>query len=402
MAGQKTVTGSLHDDKGTWVVRGRVYDPDTGKTKNRSKSTGYKVKDNTKRKAQQKMAEILAQWEDEANGEIVYITSEPLFSEYVNCFLDKKQGVLKGNTVKTYRGYAEKHILPALGDIPVRKLTLQKIQAFYNDLFEQLKVGSVKKMHVVVSGALLEAVREGLISTNVADYAEFPKAQKFEGKAYTPEQAVRFLDALKKEGEPLRAAGTLALCYGLRREEIVGLRWSDIDFKQNTLTVRNTVVQEGDLRIEEERTKTQKSKRSIALVPGTVPYLLELQQRQEQAGLVLDKVCAWPDGRIVRPDYLTRHIPKFMERADLPVIRLHDLRHTAASILAMSCSPKQVQDFLGHEDISTTMNIYTHTMDSQRRETSDALGGILKKAGYGSENRSEMSSTDSSTIFDMP
>lgn len=177
--------------------------------------------------------------------------------------------------------------------------TLEKIT-------DRIRISSARKIHVVVSGALLDAVRDGIIPVNFADYVEFPREQKFEGKAYTPEQVAALLDAAEQEGEPIRAAVTLAVIYGLRRSEICGLRWKDIDFEKGTLDVRNTMTQNGTLVIEAERTKTRKSRRTIDLIGSTVPYLRELRQTQEQNGLVLDKVCAWPNGRPVRPDYLTR------------------------------------------------------------------------------------------------
>lgn len=393
MAGKKEVSASLQMDKGTWVVRGKVYNPDTGKIAHRSKSTGLKIKDHTKRRAEKMMASIVTDWEQEANRETQPIMVDPLFAEYVYNWLDRKQATIRGNTLKAYHTYAEVHILPALGGIRIRKLTLQQLQLFYTSLFQKLSVNSVRKIHVVVSGALLDAVRNGVIPSNIAEYIEFPNAQKYEGSAYTPEQAAHLLRAAESAGEPLRAAVTLALCYGLRRGEIAGLRWQDIDFNQETLFVRNTVVQEGDFRQEEERTKTKKSRRKISLIGDTIPYFKELKCRHEKAGMTSDKVCVWPDGREVRPDYLTKYVPRLMKEAGLPVIRLHDLRHTAASMLAEACSPKQIQEFLGHENISTTMNVYTHIMDKERRATSDAMGAILKKAEFFTESFTEYNAT---------
>ena len=106
----------------------------------------------------------------------------------------------------------------------------------------------------------------------------------------------------------------------------------------------------------------------ISLLNSTVPYLLQLRKTQEEAGLTLDKVCVWPDGRRVRPDFISSKFNKILKKAGLPHIRFHDLRHTASSLLAPSVSPIQLKDFMGHEDISTTMNIYTH-LSSQKKES---------------------------------
>lgn len=133
------------------------------------------------------------------------------------------------------------------------------------------------------------------------------------------------------------------------------------------------VTENGDLLIESEQTKTAKSRRTIFLIPSTVPYLKGLKAAQGQSGLVLDKVCVHSDGRRVRAEYLRDRLRGIMARSGLPPIRFHDLRHTTASLLATKASPKEVQDFLGHEDISTTMNIYTHLTDNTHEKTSKIM-----------------------------
>lgn len=222
---------------------------------------------------------------------------------------------------------------------------------------EILSVNTLRKHHVVISGTLLDAVRDGIITTNFADYVEFPRREKYEGKAYTPEQVAALLEAVEQEGEPIRAGVTLAVCYGLRRSELLGLRWEDINFEAKTLSGKNTVTKYWGLVVEAEQTKTKKSRRTIDLIESTIPYLSRLKQTQERDGLALDKVCVWPDGRPVRPDYITVRTSRIMEKYGLEHIRVHDLRHTAATLLASQATLKQVQEFLGHEDIATTGNI---------------------------------------------
>lgn len=377
MASQK-VTASLQDDKGTWTVRGRVYDPATGKMKQRTRSTGLKVKDNTKRKAKDMMQEIVAQWQAEADA-IERSESLP-FSVYVKRFMDRlsvKQR--KANTIKSYQDYIDCHIKPKLDDIPMAELTLDDLEKFYADYLKTHAVSSARKVHVVVKGAIKEAVRDGIFQYNFADSVEFPTSHKFTGAAvYTETEVNTLLAKAKEAGEPIRAAVTLAVCYGLRRSEVVGLRWKDIDFEDNSLTVSNTVVQNGDLRIETERTKTSKSQRSIALLPMTVPYFKELKKKQEAAKLKTDKVVAWMDGQEVRPDFVYRKTQQLMKKCGLPVIRFHDLRHTAASLLAPHVKPEQLRDFLGHEHISTTYDVYTHVLSDQKKATSAAMNEALK------------------------
>lgn len=379
-ASHKIVNGSLQNCRGYWHVRARVYDPASGRSKHRAKSTGFRVADNTKRKAQQAMKEILSEWEQEANTTAA--KTEPLFSDYVDGWIKRKTATVRPNTVKSYQDYATVHILPALGHFEVRSMRLQNLQDYYAQKRESLSMNSLKKHHVVISGALLDAVRDGIIEANFADYVEFPKAKKFVGKAYTAEQVAQLLTAAESEGEPARAAIILSVCYGLRRSEICGLRWKDIDFESGRLHVVNTITRNGALVIEGEQTKTTKSKRTIGLVESTIPYLQELKQSQVKNQLKLDKVCRWPNGKTVTPDYITRKVSHIMKKYGLEHIRLHDLRHTAASLLSGKASLKQVQEFLGHEDITTTANIYTHVYDEELDVTSRAMDDILKTSVF--------------------
>ncbi len=379
----KNVTASLVDDHGTWTVRGRVYDPDTGETKQRSKSTGYKVKANTKRRAEAKMQEIVEKWKEEC--EAGSRAASPVFAVYLQKFIDRKRRLrTKANTIKSYQDYIQNHIKPQLGGIPIGEMTLQDIEGFYTEYLKSHTVDSARKVNCVVSGAFREAIRDGMTQVNLADsdHLEFPKAKKYEGgTAYTAREAAMLLDAAKAAGEPIRAAITLGVCYGLRRSEVCGLRWKDIDYELGTLTVCNTVVSNGSLWIESEATKTANSHRTIDLFPNTIPYLKELKKAQEEAGLTLDKVCVWPNGEEVRPDYITRKTKKLMKEKGLRIIRFHDLRHTAASLLAPAVSPQQLQRFMGHEDISTTYGTYAHLMDKERKATSEAMNRVFEKAG---------------------
>lgn len=129
--------------------------------------------------------------------------------------------------------------------------------------------------------------------------------------------------------------------------------------------------------LEEERTKTERSDRVIALMDFTVPYLQTLKDSQSTAGVKLDKVCCWKDGSNVSPEYVTRIIPKLSESCGLPRVGAHDMRRTAASLLiANGATPQQAQEFLGHEDIATTMNIYTRCFNETKKQTSELMNKI--------------------------
>ena len=166
------------------------------------------------------MKEILTQWEVEANT--IPVVHDPLFGEYVKRWIERKSFNLRENSVKSYWDYANIHILPSLGHLLIKNMTLQHLQSYYDEKLKTLSVNSLRKQHCVISGALLDAVRDKIIPVNFADYVEFPKAKKFQGKAYSAEQVASLLNAAKSEGEPIRAAIVLAVCYGLRRSEEIG------------------------------------------------------------------------------------------------------------------------------------------------------------------------------------
>jgi integrase len=186
------------------------------------------------------------------------------------------------------------------------------------------------------------------------------------------------------ENETLQPAVILGLYYGLRKSEVLGLRWKDIDFKAGTLIVRNTVTRM-KTRIEHEQTKSLASKRTIFLIPSTIPYLQKLYQEQLERRELLgdayidtDHICVWPDGRPLSPDYVSQHFKLILQKNNLPHIRFHDLRHTAGSLLLSNgLNIKQVQEFLGHEKSTTTLDIYMHIDCQAKQETAFAMEEAL-------------------------
>lgn len=383
MASPKTVKGSLHDEDGTWIVRARVFDPTTGKVRQRSKSTGLKVKDKTKRRAEQAMREIVAAWEQEANSfpKEEQEKEAPMFSEYIKGWLSNKDLSVRPNTAKSYRDYARVHILPALGEHRVDTITWRTLQEFCDRMLASHSKSTVKKFFIVIRGALDDAVRDEAIQANPEHLVKWPKAERAQvARILAPDEIVKLLDAVEQAGEPIRAAVTLALFYGLRRSEVCGLRWVDIDFQQGTLHVRHTVTQNGSLILDDDHTKTRGSNRTLALVEQTVPYLKALRNEQRGSGLIVDKVVAWPDGRPVRPDGIKSMFRTILKRAGIEKARFYDLRHTAATMLANAgVPPKQLQAFLGHDDVEVTLGVYVHAPDNAASEVSGRMDEMMGK-----------------------
>ena len=375
MASHK-VTATLYEDRGIFAVKGRVYDPHTGKVRQRTKSTGLKVKNN-KRKAQDKMKEIVAEWEREANS--IQSVENPSFEICVNQWLDHKKLTIRPNTLESYRVEAKAHIIPMLGKIGVCDLKRQDIQKYYERLQRDgLSVSTMKKHRVIIRGALKDAVLDDLIPVNVADNVSLPKGKKFEGKALTQEQVSVVLKALEEQQEPIKSVITLALTFGLRREEICGLRWEDVDLDKQTLHICNTTTDFAGTIYETENTKTSSSNRVLHIPDSTVGFLRELKTSQEENGIQSNKVCVWPDGRDVKPAYITRASKRFLKSCGIEGVRLHDLRGTVGTFLAKQVPIKQVKDYLGHKDIQTTLKYYVHTLDEDKIATANAMANFLE------------------------
>ena len=391
MTSQIYIRPCLVEDKGTWRVRARIKDPLTGKHRYLSKSTGYKVKDSTKRKAEIAMKEIASEWEQELNEKKISLES-PRFSETIMKWRNYKKETLRKSTLAAYDYNINKHILPCLGKLRTKEITMYQLQDFYKELLKKhLSVKTVRKIRVIINGAMEDAIANRIRSDNPTAHIKLPKAEKYSGRALSINEMRTLLQALDDTREPIKTAMLLGVTMGLRREEVCGLRWQDIDFPNNSLHVQNTVVKNGKETWEQEKTKTPKSNRVLFMPELLINHLKELKETQEKAGLKLDKVCRWENGKNADPSYISHASAKIFEKCGISDIRFHDLRHTAGTLVAKSATVKQVQTFLGHEDISTTLNIYVHDDEEDRKQVAGIMDNIIKNSLGCAENCAEPS-----------
>lgn len=379
------MTGSLTSKNGKYYVIVRIPD-ENGKPKQKWIPTGIPSEGNNKRKAQQKKTAILAQLEQEI-ARRNFLSGEILFVDWLDKWMEAKRNAVELNTYEGYCYYMDKHIKPFFGEknLTLREVTAQHIEDYYAQKVAQgVSPNTILKHNVLIRGALQDAVRKKKIPSNPVNDATLPRRRKFVGKAYNIEQARELLRVV--EDKPLKSAVILGLYYGLRRSEVCGLRWRDIDFDAGTMLICNTVVKTKTL-IEHEHTKSSASKRTLFLIPETIPYLQSLKAEQDKyrhrLGNTYDDpqghVCTHANGKPFSPDYITNAFARLLEKYDLPHIRYHELRHTAGSLLLEhGLSAKQIQEFLGHEDISTTLNIYAHLSVEGKKETALAMGGMLQ------------------------
>jgi len=383
------ITGSLQQKGSVYYAVLRVPDL-SGKSKQVWRSTKIKVDAKTKRKrdrnvkaATKELERLILEYEAKTT-----IETDVLFVTWLDEWLERKKNQIRLSTWEGYAAYASKHIRPFFEPLRLKidEVAPRHIQRYIDRKHKEGQSVKSIKLHMgVIRGVLDEAVRFNAIPFNPAagDRVKLPKAERFVGQRYTVEQSQTLIKAVK--GDAIEPVVMLGLFLGLRRSEMLGLRWQDVDFVSNTVHIRNTVVKVYS-EVEAEQTKSDTSMRDLPLMPSLKSYLFQLKAEQDERRQLMgdsyhkgDHVCVWPDGRPLSTDYVSHRFGDVLNANGLPHIRLHDLRHTAGSILLDQVkNPKLVQEFLGHSDIQTTLNLYTHTTAAGKREAGEMLDAALK------------------------
>ncbi len=306
--------------------------------------------------------------------------------QFLTQWLEDHKGVIRIRTYERYEELARLHILPVLGQHPLQKLTPQHIQAFYTKkLKEGLSPTTVNLLHALLHKALDDAVRLGAVTRNASDAATAPSRAHYEIQPLSMEQAQQFLAAAR--GHSMEALFVLAITTGMRRGEILAIKWQDVQFERNMLQVRRIFTRQPGNRYIEAKPKTEKSRRSILLAPMVVALLKQHRTRQMEARLKAgsqwqerDLVFCTSLGTPLNPNKVVDRFKTLLKRAGLPEIRFHDLRHSAATILlSMEIHPKVVQELLGHNQISMTMDIYSHVLPTMQRDAVSKLNNALQE-----------------------
>ena len=376
------VAGHLREKSGYYYAV-LNYTDSLGKRKTKWISTGLTVKGNKKR-AEAILMDARRNFNPEEpkvmNGDI-------LFADYMEKWLDIIKSSVAVPTFASYSTTVKKIVAPYFREkeVTLKNLTAKDIQEFYLRELERVSASSVIHYHANIHKALKYAVKIDLIDVNPADKVERPKKDRFVSSFYDADEVNALFEAAK--GSKLELPILFGAFYGLRRSEAIGLKWDAIDFDQNTITIRHTVTScdlDGKrILVAADTTKTKSSMRTLPLVPFMRERLLALKDEQEDNRRLCGRsyikdyigyVCVNEIGDLIKPHYVTESFPKLLKANGLRHIRYHDLRHSCASLLLANGVPmKQIQEWLGHSDFSTTANIYAHLDYSSKLTSADAM-----------------------------
>lgn len=378
------MTGSLQikNDKFYAVLNFRDQN---GKRAQKWISLGLSVKGN-KRRAEAMLNQLLIDYQGIESVEPM----NTLLSQHIAAWIESNRPNIAVTTYDQYINMLRLHIGPYFDQ---KKITLSKVSAgdledYYTvKISEGLSPNTVIKHHAVIRSALQWAVKHRYIRENVADLANKPDHVKYQGAApYSVEEIGNLLSLT--QNEPIAVPIFLASFYGLRRSEMLGLRWSAIDFQNGWIHIDTTVVKqrEGDhilTVIRDNTTKTTSSKRSLPLCPQTYQYFWNLLQKQRAQWNLCgssydtrytDFVCVNEIGTLLQPDYIYQKFQKILQKYGLRRIRYHDLRHSCATImLYLGYSMKDIQTWLGHSNFNFTADTYVHSAPTAHIQMASAF-----------------------------
>jgi integrase len=310
---------------------------------------------------------------------------DPSLGHYLQEWLAHTRGRVRATTYAGYESLIRCYALPALGEVPLSELSPLHLQRLYSSLLvpeRRLSAGTVLNLHLVLTQALGQAVRWGICASNPVKGAQPPRPVRPEPVVVDRDLAKRIVAAL--DGSAVELPGMLAIATGMRRGEILGLRWADLGPDLTHAQVRRTLHTTGrGLRFSEP--KTRRSRRAVAL-PGIVRPFLE-RARSEQ-GLRRSRTPTWQDldlvidrgdGGPLNPDTLSSRWRLFLARSGLPHVRFHDLRHGHATLMLLKgVHPKVVSERLGHASVGITLDLYSHVLPSMQQDAVRAFDELFE------------------------
>lgn len=379
-----------------------TYKDANGKWKHKWKSTGLPIKGN-KARAQAILDEFVEEFKETLSN-----SQKQFFVEYLKYWLSLKKPHIEEITYELYLHFIETHFTPYFEPLKLKisEVSHQHIQKYINcklidgkiserrckkdkesDLNVGLSVETLTKHKMVLRQVFDTAVLEGIIQQNPVTHIKLPKKHEKQELFYTVEQANTLLE--KIDGEMIKPIVIVALYYGLRRSELMGLKWSAIDFKVNKLYIRHTAVRSlsgnKGKTYYKDSTKTKSSCAEFPLIDEVKDVLMQVKSQQENYKEFFgseykesDYIFTWPDGSLIQPDYVSKKFKKLLKKNDLSLINFHNLRHTTASILVKKgFDIKSIQMWLRHADVKTTLGIYAHVCEDAKQAMATDISKML-------------------------
>lgn len=383
------MTGSLQikNDKYYAVLNLKV----DGKRKPKWIPLGIPIRGN-KRKAEAALNRLLEEYEKEEEIRENHSEADILLADYLHKWLKMVKPTI---AVSTYQSYC--NMINARLDKYFRKLgvtlgsvTATQIQDFYQVILDEgYTTNTVIHYHAVLRKAQQSAVKKEVIPRNPADSVDKPKKNHYQAAHYSEEEMLELFKVI--EGDPLELPIKIAAYYGLRRSEVLGLKWEAVNFKEKTLAINHKIIEakvDGKfVPVGEDVLKTKSSIRTLPLLPVIEELLNKEKEKQEFMQKIfkdsycqdyLEYVCVDQTGRLLRPNFVTEHFAYLIRKFGLKKIRFHDLRHTCASLLLANGVPmKQIRVWLGHSTFSTTADIYAHLDMSAQIQTGSVAGALF-------------------------
>ncbi|MER5707343.1 site-specific integrase [Streptomyces sp. NPDC002122] len=321
---------------------------------------------------------------DKASNGIPVPTRSAKLSEWLPYWLDNVvQPRLKLSTYDKYEAHVRLYLVPMIGSKRLESLGVADVRRFLVQLEKKTTAATAKESHRVLRTALTAACREELITRNVATLVEPPRAKARELSPWSLDETLDFLAAARRD--PLYAAFVLAITMGLRRGELVGLRWADVDLDHRVLYVRQQTQRRRGVLYDDD--PKGRRRRAVPLPAMCIAPLRWHRMRQNDQRVKAgeewkgsDYVFTTRTGSPVEPRNVYRSFTRVAASAGLRVIRLHDARHGCATLLtAAGVAPRVVMEILGHSQISITMDVYTHVVQDTQREAISHMDRLLKR-----------------------
>lgn len=300
-------------------------------------------------------------------------TSQTTLGEYMIYTIELKNS--RGQYKKRSYAYSTalaKKIDKAIGHIKLKDLTVKDLNNYYSELSTHLSAKSVSEYHGLIRTTLKQAVKEEILSQNVALFAERPKIVKKEVDYFQKDEVIKILEAADKEDIKHKTLIYLFAYSGCRRGEIAGLRWEDVDFNNKTIHICNNVLYTPEDGVYEDTPKTKNSNRIIVVPDILIELLRELRKEVPEAKYILS------NGKPIHPDSINTYLTRFSKKYELPHISSHAFRHTMASLLySEGLDPVSISSRLGHARVSITSDIYAHRINGQDIKSSETLAQLF-------------------------